>query len=589
MKKLITNSSSGKKTKFSMRLLVKFCFGMAILVWGISLLWVSRHANNFQQDEEYDHNIVLGVPTIHYHIPESLVPSHPVRVLARDPSQEQIKTPDGRSTLLSTEAFREFGEDLRTLMQQGRESLLSRGNVEATIGFRQHLHARAPWLKGDPSDPAWPYNTIPKPIDGKAIIICAGDPQLPYLKNLIYSLRVDHDSSMPIKIIFLDDQDLTTPSQEIVTNIIPPDKPKNLEFVNLSKYFNLKQVHLKGWDLKAYGLLAVPENEVMFLDVDVMLLQSPETMFEQNGYQESGALFFHDRMFMRYIDFLYDPGTFAMALQPNLSDPAKRAIHNGDTPYNSEHVQESGMLLLDKTRSIVGLWAVCLIYGREDVRRYAQAYHMYGDKEMYWISFETVGEKYTWAKFYPGAIGGVATDFEFNNIAMVPTDAGPDVGRKLEYANNNHFGLCGRLVHFDEMGQPLWVNGGYLTKEEEWQSTSAVGSYPLNPLWFVDGGDWTTEDFIPEYTAGPFEKIWSFFAPNPRLEDYLGHWEHVKDSIPMNQNWRVHERIGVYCLMANTRGIQLVPPAAYELGSEAVKRFFLEELQKGHKYDNYFQ
>jgi Mannosyltransferase putative len=321
-----------------------------------------------------------------YIIPSDLVPKHPVLVLDRNLNNEQITTPDGRRSFTSTEAFREFGEVVRSLIQQGKANLSSRGDRKSTLLFRLHLHTLAPWLKGDFKDPAWPQNTLPTPMDGRAIVVCAGDPQLHYLKNLVYSIRVDHGSNMPIKIVFLDQLDLTPPSQAEVESIVPHGRPKNLDFVDLSQFFNLKQVHLKGWDLKAYGLLAIPENEVMLIDVDVILLQPPENMFEQEGYKDKGVLFFHDRMLTGWYSFAYDPGTFAMAIQPSLSRHAQRLIHNGNasSPYMAEHVQESGMIVIDKTRRILGLWATCLIYGREDVRKYAQGYHMYGDKEMYW-------------------------------------------------------------------------------------------------------------------------------------------------------------------------------------------------------------
>ena len=196
-------------------------------------------------------------------------------------------------------------------------------------------------------------------MEGKAIVICAGNPQLHYLKNLVYSIRVDHGSSMPIRIVFLDDNDLTPSARVEVESVIPEGTPHNLYFHPLCDYFNLKAVHLKGWDLKAYGLLAVPEHEVLFVDVDVMLLQPPEAMFAPKGYQDTGALFYHDRMLVKYFDFLYDPGTFAKAMQPNLSPTAQKLIGNGNLIENStvkscdEHVSGIPILVMKISNGLI--------------------------------------------------------------------------------------------------------------------------------------------------------------------------------------------------------------------------------------------
>ena len=187
-----------------------------------------------------------------------------------------------------------------------------------------------------------------------------------------------------------------------------------------------------------------------------------------------------------------------------------------------------------------------------------------------------------------GVFGGAATDFKFNKIAIVPTDKEPEVSNKLEDANANRMGLCGRLVHFDDSGNPLWSNGGYLTKEEDWPNSSPIGGYPLNPMWYVDGGDWRTEEFIPPIVAGPLDSIWAWFAPKPLLEETYAHWQRIKDKLPMNQYWRIDHNIGVNCIMANSRGIQKVPMESYTVASKAVERFFLLELDKEVKYENYF-
>jgi hypothetical protein len=93
----------------------------------------------------------------------------------------------------------------------GRETLLSVGKGgQASLAFRKRLHSRAPWLRGNPqSDPYWPLSTLPTPVQGgKAILICAGDPQLAYLKTLVHAIRVIRNSAIAIRIVFRDKDDL---------------------------------------------------------------------------------------------------------------------------------------------------------------------------------------------------------------------------------------------------------------------------------------------------------------------------------------------------------------------------------------------
>ena len=274
------------RRRWNLFILLKACLGFCLLAWLLTVYFLSSGSTHptVKSYLARSHH-----PHIEYTIPLEFLPKHPVRVAARDYAHERIRTKDGRRSYISTEAFREFGQEVRYLIDTGKDNLKNGANT-TTMAWRQRFHQRAPWLKGDFRDPNWPFSAIPTYIPGKAIVICAGDPQLHYLKNLVYAIRVDHASTMPIRIVFLDDNDLTPPSRLQVEGVIPGHMDKNIEFLNLSNYFNLKEVQLKGWDLKAYGLMAVKEQEVVFLDVDVMLLQPPERLFEQQGYKNTGAL-----------------------------------------------------------------------------------------------------------------------------------------------------------------------------------------------------------------------------------------------------------------------------------------------------------
>ena len=212
----------------------------------------------------------------------------------------------------------------------------------------------------------------------------------------------------------------------------------------------------------------------------------------------------------------------------------------------------------------------------------------YGDKEMYWISFETISEPYAFSRYFPGIIGGAASDFQHKQAAVLPSESRFSVLRKSQVMKSNNMGLCGRLLHFDDSGTPLWSNGGYLTKEEDWKSTEPLGNYPLNPVWFVDGGDWFTEGFAPQVELGWLERLWSLIAPFYPVSKTFAEWTSIKKSLHVNQNWVHDPEMGVMCLVPNARGIQPVPEEIVTLACGTIERYFIDELGGGYKYSNYF-
>ncbi|CAB9520710.1 Putative alpha-1,3-mannosyltransferase [Seminavis robusta] len=609
------DSSSGlakfqKRISASMIQRILICLSVAILaILGIRRLTkvpvpTTRYPYQPALRNQKQSNKDVDVPELKYIIPQELVRKGQIPLSTRDYSNELISITDKngiqQESYISLEAFREYGDEIRLLMQMGGE-VLSLNNMnednKSQLAFRKRFHARAPWLKGNPLiDPDWPMSTLPKPIpNSKAIMICAGNPQLAYLKTLVHSIRVIHNSQIPIRIVFRDEKDLTPKSRQVILDSLPEQQQSahNIQFVDLSQWFNLDAAQLKaGWNLKPFGLLAVAETQVVSLDVDVLLLQPPEALFLLQGYQQTGALFFHDRLYLNYKGF-YDPGVLAAALQPNLSKTAQDIIHYGKTDYIAEHVMEAGLTMLDKSRRMLGVWAICLLMGRTDFRRYTQAFYIYGDKELYWIGLEIVSEPYALAKYFPGAYGSLLTKFDLglSDVFVYPEDDETKIAKELERAQkDDRFALCGRMVHFDDTGRPLWSNGGYFTEEDEdWASPSKWIEQPLNPIWYVDGGLWTEEEFLPSVPEPPAQpnwlQSWYTLPHNPDAFDTLQHahndWdEALKKKTRLNQHWISHGRRRVMCLLPNARGIRSVPKDVSMWGLKAVQRFFLVDVQK---------
>ncbi|CAB9522995.1 Putative alpha-1,3-mannosyltransferase [Seminavis robusta] len=616
LKPLGVDSSSGleklqKRISASMIQRILICLSVAILaklgLRRVTTVPTPRYPYQSALRQQEQSSKDGDVPELKYTIPLELVQKGQIPLSTRDYSNELISITDKngkqQESYISLEAFREYGDEIRLLLQMGRDNLSLdniNGDNNSQLAFRKRFHARAPWLRGNPLlDAEWPMSTLPKPIpNSKAIMICAGDPQLAYLKTLVHSIRVIHNSQIPIRIVFQDEKDLTPKSRQEILDSLPEQQQSahDIQFVDLSQWFNLDAAQLKaGWNLKPFGLLAVAETQIIYLDVDVVLLQSPDTLWSLQGYQQTGAMFFHDRMFLNFKGY-YDPGALAQAVQPELSKTAQDIIHYGKTSYITEHVMESGLTLLDKSQRMLGVWAICLLMGRNDVRQYAQAYYIYGDKEMYWIGLETVSEPYSFAKYFPGTYGSVMTNFGGTDVALYPKDEEPKMTRELQRAHEDHrFALCGRIVHFDDAGIPLWSNGGYFTKEEDWASSSKLADQPLNPIWYTDGGIWTEEDFLPKVADAPKQPNWLLswiLKPyNPSAFETLqrahNDWDAaLTKATPLNQHWQTHGGMGVMCLLPNVRGVRALSKDLSSAALQAVKRFFLVDL-KSKKYEKY--
>jgi len=192
--------------------------------------------------------------------------------------------------------------------------------------------------------------------------------------------------------------------------------------------------------------------------------------------------------------------------------------------------------------------------------------YRYGDKEVYWTAFEALGEPYEFARYYPGVVGGTVTDFR-DTTTTLPMHATQslDVETIRAEAANSGDGLCGRLLHFDDEGNPLWSNGGYMLKEDDWSSSASASVEGMNPAWFVDGGDSQTEDF-----------------PNPWFPFFRNNLKLYNTMKNQNQVWTLQRAMGVECLPPNAREIRKVPEEMAANARKAVQ-FYLDNRPQNKK------
>jgi hypothetical protein len=325
--------------------------------------------------------------------------------------------------------------------------------------FLKMEHMLFDWTSG--SSGSWVVNSLQKlELEGEArgIVLFGGDEHVPYLLSVIHQIREVHLCDLPIDVFYFDEQDLGQRSAEWISN-----SAANVRTVELARFFDFDKIHLKGWDGKPFVMLASRFKETIFIDADVVILQSPQAFFSQNDFQDFKAFFFNDRKYSQNADSpLYHLAFYAVP-EFKLSNYA-----NGSLTYRNiltRHEQESGVLVIDMSKKYLGVLAAAKLLDDEEKIIFTLGSH--GEKECFWLGMEMMRMGYKFSITLPGAVGLKDQSWRFN-------------------------GACGRLLHLDENDQPLWWNGGYKRSDKSQSRFRYLyGPYITRvseEMWYDDGG-----------------------------------------------------------------------------------------------------
>lgn len=183
----------------------------------------------------------------------------------------------------------------------------------------------------------------------RGIVITAGNKQAPYLLTSIPSMRW-LGCDLPIEVMYLGDDDLS-PSLQADLAALP-----GVTVRDLSLMVNDDGWKLAGWAAKPFSILYSRFREVMLVDADALFFQNPDVLFDDKSYQDTGALFFKDRLFM--------PGSKREWLKKILPHPPSAKVRESRFwTGESVHMQESGVVLVDKWRHFVSLLLVAKLNG----------------------------------------------------------------------------------------------------------------------------------------------------------------------------------------------------------------------------------
>ncbi|OQE11339.1 hypothetical protein PENFLA_c072G05022 [Penicillium flavigenum] len=332
---------------------------------------------------------------------------------------------------------------------------------------------------------------------GRGIVFTAGDNHAAFLLAAIPSLRT-LGCELPVEIMYLGDSDLGEDFRaelEALPGVVTRD---------LSAMVSDEGWRLTGWAGKPFSILFSSFREVILIDADSLFFVNPEVLFNDEDYVRTGALFFKDRMIM--------PESKKRWLQQILPKPISKLVRQSRMwTGESGHMQESGVVVVDKWTHFVALLLVCRLNGpdRDGDKKagIVGTYDMvYGDKETFWIGWELAGD--TSYAFHPGAAGtmGVIQDPDnFNPTNDLPA-SNLDRGlaatvtkrhRKMAPGHESDLTICApQLLHLDRDKRPLWFNG-WLYKNKYARTKRTIGEFDVfmeEPKEVLDPGAWQLEE-----------------------------------------------------------------------------------------------
>ncbi|KAF1348892.1 mannosyltransferase putative-domain-containing protein [Delphinella strobiligena] len=260
---------------------------------------------------------------------------------------------------------------------------------------------------------------------GRGIVISGFDAVAPYIVTAIKTFR-RMGCDLPVEIFYLGDKDLGDEFRELL-EALPGVITRNLR----------QMVADRGWEIdgfatKAFSILMSSFREVLFLDADVLFLRNPALLFQDPAYEDTGALFFKDR--------LVSPSSRKKFLREILPKPVSAKAR---TSYywtgESSEMQESGVMLIDKWKHFVSLLVITRMNGpdRNDDGSDKGVYSFfYGDKETFWLGFELAGD--TNYNFHQGIDGAMGTVKEIARWKSDDDTSGNDESSQSDSSANEY-------------------------------------------------------------------------------------------------------------------------------------------------------
>lgn len=285
-------------------------------------------------------------------------------------------------------------------------------------------------------------NQFKNSLSGKGIVLSIGDKHVEQTVNLIKLLRA-LGNKYPIQVVYFDglsqdskkllyqaarDRMLDLPhSFTKVQHQFPENyldssdgtqsvglPPQELWFVNVNQAIRENyRGKFQKYGNKFFATFFNSFEEYILLDADSVLIQSPETFFNLQGYKDTGALFFRDRTAFQFRP--KSDGFFFKKMSPSIIDNVVfdfdiMTNHTMNREYfdGMDHYMESGVVIIDRNMHFNSVLMILQL----NMLRPAQA-RSFGDKELFWLGFAVNGDENYHFNEVPAASLGERTDKKY--------------------------------------------------------------------------------------------------------------------------------------------------------------------------------
>ena len=245
-------------------------------------------------------------------------------------------------------------------------------------------------------------------------------------------LRIILGCDLPIHVYFVNDNDLSEAARQRLESI------GNLYTFSLSEIF---AIQLVNFQVKPFSMLASGFAEVIWFDVDLMFLENPEVLFEEDIYQETGTVLFHDRTLIGWGSEKGPDINWKWVHQViGRGSDYLRCSH----AFNEEasHIVDSSAVVMHVSRNFYPM----LVISRLNIE--ANTYsNVYGDKETFWLGFEILRKP--WALNQWGLSG---VTFMHRKDSECTGDGNWDKAAGANLLACAHMGPADnvRMIHFSE-------------------------------------------------------------------------------------------------------------------------------------------
>jgi len=299
-------------------------------------------------------------------------------------------------------------------------------NPQQLVGYRRILatlhQSLYPWLY---KRRYYSPKNLFKSFNGRGIVICVGDDHFKYAISTIDTLRNIIKTDLPIEIFYNGDDDLSVENRKKLQEY------KNIFISDIAKYFDDEPLQISGWAIKPFSILASRFKEVLLMDADATYIRDPAILFEDEGYIETGTVFFRDRTLFP------GPHIGSQWLKKWMVDPLPETKINRFFNEKSAHEVESSTVVIDKSKVILGLLATCK-FNEKTIRDDVVYQYVHGDKETFWMGFDMARQHYNEIPLPSIFVGEMAVGEEGDD---------PDAEQ-----------LCGHVGHLARDGKVLFWN-----------------------------------------------------------------------------------------------------------------------------------